>query len=225
MKLLILTLLLLSVCLPLRGEPDTGFGSGEGVNGEVLCIAVQKDGKAVIGGLFTAVNGVPRQNLARLNPDGSLDKEFISQAVMGPNGVVAAVIVLPDGGILAGGNFNTAGNLQRTDLVKFHADGTADAGFGAQEGGVATNGSVAALALLPDGSIVAGGNFTTFYGKPRRGIAMLNADGSVAVGPKQTAALSGFVAALGVDSGGNTLAAGKFSDPGQTARGILKLAR
>jgi len=225
MKLLTFPLLLLLVCLPLRGEPDTGFGSGEGVNGEVLCIAVQKDGKAVIGGLFAAVNGVQRQNLARLNPDGSLDREFISQAVMGPNGVVAAVIVLPDGGILAGGDFNTVGNLHRADLVKFHADGTADAGFGAQEGGVATNGSVAALALRPDGSIVVGGNFTTFYGKPRRGIALLNADGSVAEGPKQAAALSGSVAALGVDSGGNTFAAGKFSDPGQTARGILKLAR
>jgi len=50
-------------------------------------------------------------------------------------------------------------------------------------------------------------------------------DGSVAEGPKQAAALSGFVAALGVDPGGNALAAGKFSDPGQTARGILKLAR
>ena len=225
MKFLIFPLLLLSVCLPARGEPDAGFGSGEGVNGEVLCIAVQKDGKAVIGGLFTAVNGVPRQNLARLNSDGSLDKEFISQAVMGPNGVVAALLVLPDGGILAGGNFNTAGNLQRTDLVKFHPDGTTDAGFGAQEGGVATNGSVAALALLPDGGIVVGGNFTTFYGKPRRGIALLNADGSVAVGPKQSASLSGFVAALGIDPRGNALAAGKFSDPGQTARGILKLAR
>ena len=226
MKHLIFSLLLLPFCLlPLSGAPDAGFGSGEGVNGEVLCIAVQTDGKAVIGGLFTAVNGVPRQNLARLNPDGSLDKEFISQSVMGPNGVVAALLALPDGSILAGGNFNTACNLQRADLVKFHPDGTADATFGAQEGGVATNGSVAALALLPDGSIVVGGNFSSFYGKPRRGIALLNADGSVAEGPKQAAALSGFIAALGLTPEGEALAVGKFSDPGQTARGILKLAR
>lgn len=225
MKQLFFPLLLLLGCLPLHAESNSAFGSAEGINGEVLCIVVQKDGKVVIGGAFSAVNGVPRQNLARLNPDGSLDEGFISQSVMGPNGPVAALLLLPDGGILAGGNFNSAGNIERTDLVKFHADGTADAGFGAQEGGVATNGSIAALALLPDGSIVVGGNFTTFYGKPRRGIALLNAAGDVAAGPKQSGTLNGFVAALGLDPGGNPLAAGKFSDPAQNARGILKFAR
>jgi len=119
----------------------------------VLCIAVQNDGKAVIGGLFTAVERGPRQNLARLNADGSLDKEFISQSVMGPNGVVAALLALPDGSILAGGNFNTAGNLRARDLVKFNPTEPPMPLWGAGRR-VATNGSVAALALLPDGSMV-----------------------------------------------------------------------
>ena len=51
---------------------SSAFGSGEGVNGEVLAAVVQVDGKIVIGGRFTAVNGIVRNNIARLNPDGTL---------------------------------------------------------------------------------------------------------------------------------------------------------
>lgn len=39
-------------------------------------IAWQPDGKIVIAGGFTLVNGVERQQLARLNPDGSTDLGF-----------------------------------------------------------------------------------------------------------------------------------------------------
>jgi len=224
MKLLAF-LLALSV-LPVPAQSETGFGTGEGVNGTVLAIIVQQDKKVVIGGAFTAVNGVPRQNLARLNPDGSLDVTFLSQAALGPNGPVAALLILPDGGILAGGTFTSAGNLVRTGLVKFLPDGTADAGFGAKEGGAEpTNGSIAAFALQPDGSILVGGNFTTFFGKIRRGIARLNPDGSLEAGPRQSSTLTGFVAALGICPDGSAVAGGKFSDPGQTARGVMKPVR
>ena len=215
--------LLVGSCL-LRAQDSPAFGKGEGVNGNVLALAVQPDGKVVIGGAFTAVNGVPRQNLARLNPDGSLDAGFIAQAGEGPNGPVAALLLFPDGSVLAGGNFTTAGNLVRGDLVKFRADGTADAQFGGMEGGVATNGSVAALALQPDGSIIVGGNFTTFYGQPRRGIARLNADGTVAKAGRESQTLNGSVAALGLDLQGNVFAGGHFSEPAQSARGVLRLS-
>jgi uncharacterized delta-60 repeat protein len=210
---------------PLLALGESGFGTGEGVAGEVLAIAVQKDGKVVIGGAFSSVNGVPRQNLARLNPDGSVDPGFISEAVLGPNGPVAALLLLPDGGIVAGGNFSSAGNLVRTDLVKFLPDGTADPKFADQEGGVGTNGSVAALALQPDGSIIVGGRFTSFFGQVRRGIARLNPDGTLAAGPRQSSTLNGAVAALGIFPDGTAMAGGRFSDSAQSARGILKAAR
>ncbi len=46
------------------------------ISERVMAITIQKDGRIVIGGFFTAVNGVPCQHLARLNPDGSLDGTF-----------------------------------------------------------------------------------------------------------------------------------------------------
>lgn len=216
-----LSLILTSCLLP--AQDVEAFGKGEGITGEVLALAVQKDGRVVIGGSFTAVNGVPRQNLARLNADGTLDATFIPRTVEGPNGPVAALLVLSDGSVVAGGNFTAAGNLVRGDLVKYKADGTADSAFGGMEGGVATNGSISALTLLPDGSIVVGGSFTTFYGQPRRSIARLNADGTVAKSTRESDTLSGTVKALGTGPEGAVFAGGGFSSPDQSARGILRL--
>jgi len=45
-------------------------------NGSVYAVVVQSDGKILIGGCFTMVNGSPRSRLARLNADGTLDSTF-----------------------------------------------------------------------------------------------------------------------------------------------------
>ena len=45
-------------------------------NGEVYSLAVQSDGKILMGGFFTAIGGETRNYIARLNPDGSLDTAF-----------------------------------------------------------------------------------------------------------------------------------------------------
>src|SRR5213075_3463329 len=41
--------------------------------GQVEAIAIQADGKVIVGGVFEAINGVARRNLGRLNPNGSVD--------------------------------------------------------------------------------------------------------------------------------------------------------
>jgi hypothetical protein len=45
-----------------------------GVVPGILASAVLTDGSIVIGGTFTSVRGVPRRHIARLRPDGSLDR-------------------------------------------------------------------------------------------------------------------------------------------------------
>ena len=59
-----------------NGEVDLSFNPGVGPDSNVTAIAEQPDGKLVIAGSFTAVNGIPRAGLARLNHDGSLDASF-----------------------------------------------------------------------------------------------------------------------------------------------------
>ena len=55
------------------GDLDPTFVIGLGANGRVKCLALQADGKILIGGHFTVVNGTNRNYIARLNADGELD--------------------------------------------------------------------------------------------------------------------------------------------------------
>src|SRR6185503_11874746 len=56
------------------GDAELGFDPN--VSATVLCTAVQPDGKILIGGFFSLVDGTNRNHLARLNADGSLDASF-----------------------------------------------------------------------------------------------------------------------------------------------------
>ena len=58
------------------GSLGTSFNPGAGANNSVHSVAIQQDGKVLIGGPFTLVNGVSRNRIARLNTDGSLDSSF-----------------------------------------------------------------------------------------------------------------------------------------------------
>ena len=58
------------------GSRDTTFNTAAGADGAVRALLVQPDGKVLIGGDFTHFNGVPRNYIARLNSDGSLDTSF-----------------------------------------------------------------------------------------------------------------------------------------------------
>lgn len=46
------------------------------VNGKVHTVATDEDGRWYIGGEFTSVGGVPRNNLARIHPSGALDRSW-----------------------------------------------------------------------------------------------------------------------------------------------------
>src|SRR5205823_3171540 len=73
----------------------------------VTATAVQPDGKVLIGGRFTKILGVTRNNIARLNTDATLDSAFNPDA----NDDVYAIAVQADGKILAGGVFNGANSI------------------------------------------------------------------------------------------------------------------
>jgi uncharacterized delta-60 repeat protein len=91
------------------GTLDESFnpfpGLENGFNGVVNSIALQGDGKILAAGEFTTYNGVPRNYLARLNPDGSLDESFNSGA--GPNGPLSKVLLLPNNRLLIGGSYSS----------------------------------------------------------------------------------------------------------------------
>ena len=59
-----------------NGTKDISFAIGAGFNRDVRYVALQPDGKILVGGLFTEFNGDSQGGLVRLNPDGSKDTSF-----------------------------------------------------------------------------------------------------------------------------------------------------
>src|SRR5688572_22482415 len=61
-------------------------------------VAVAPDGKVYVSGAFDYVNGVGKQQLVRLNPDGTVDPSFTLRSADG--GEVTPWLVRPDGKVL-----------------------------------------------------------------------------------------------------------------------------
>jgi len=185
----------------------------------VSAIAVQPDGEILVGGGFSAVNGVPRSCIARLNTDGTLDTVFGPDA----NNSVLAIAVLPDSKILLGGAFSALAVTTRFHLGRvFGATGVPDTSFG---NAVFSFGSVSALATHGDGRILVGGSFTNIYGIPRNRIARLNSTNGVVDSFNPNA--NGDVYSIAAQPDDRILAAGEFngftSIGGQSRNGIARL--
>lgn len=202
--------------------PSAADGFDPNVDGNVFAVVAQPDGRLLIGGQFTAVGGVTRHNLARLNADGSVDLSFNPHAGTTDDrpGVVRAIILDGSNRILIGGDFTTlqpggtGAVTTRNRIARLNADGSIDAAFNPNLGG-ALQPQVHALAIQANGQIVAGGTFTTAQpaGRPaaveRKYIARFNADGSLdnAFDP----APNGFVLALAPHVDGKLVIGGGFT--------------
>jgi uncharacterized delta-60 repeat protein len=172
------------------GTPDSGFQNGLSGGNGVSSIVVQGDGKVLIGAGFTYVNGVSRNNIARLNADGSLDSGFLN-GLSGVNGRpfdslgspgVNSVEVQSDGKVLIGGYFAMVNGVSRINIARLNADGTLDGGFlnglsGASSPGVYAE--IYSVAVQSDGKVIIGGQFTVVNGVSRTNMARLDADGAL----------------------------------------------
>lgn len=258
------------------------------VSGTVASIGLQSDGRLVIGGVFTAVNpnttdtdtAVTRNNLARLNADGTLDAAFdpnangyVNAVVIGehqriyiaggfttltPNGSSEAILrnriarLTPDGGvdtgfnpnsngvvntllagpddtillagsftalrpeavIWIGGDFANIGGISSPHLAKLNLDGNGDSTFLPLP-----NGSVHAMVLGSNGTVIAAGNFTAIGDTPRNYLARFERDGSLDSGFAPP--LNGPVSALAIDASGRVLLGGDFTSVGNLGRAHL----
>lgn len=156
------------------GAPDIAFYSGAGPNDRVTSIAIQSDGRVVVGGAFTEFDGLPRHRIARLERDGALDQSFNPGS--GANDVIQAVVVQPDGRVLIGGAFMVVNGIVRPRIARLNSDGSVDATFDPELG---PDGEVMALALLGDGRVLVGGSFLNVNGVSRAAIVRLTVDGAL----------------------------------------------
>jgi hypothetical protein len=98
------------------GTLDTTFTVWAGVNGQIWSFVEQSDGKILIAWSFSSYNGVARNNIARLNSDGTLDTTFNPWA--GTNWGIYVMSAQPDGKILIGWVFTTYNGVARNNIAR-----------------------------------------------------------------------------------------------------------
>jgi uncharacterized delta-60 repeat protein len=206
-----------------RLDPMTGLAdsfnpnpSGSLRGPQVFSIAVQADGKILVGGIFTSVGGKTRYNIARLDPMTGLADSFAPNP-MGPRGQVGSIAVQADGKVLVGGIFTHIRRQMRNDIARLDpTTGLADS-FNPN-----ANSFVGSIAVQADGKVLVGGGFTSIGGQPRTYIALLDATTGLADSFNPNP--NGTVEAIVVQADGKILVGGAFTSiGGQTRNRIARL--
>jgi uncharacterized delta-60 repeat protein len=167
------------VRLNVNGTVDTAFYTnlGTGFNGIVYAIAIQPNGKILVGGAFTTLNGVTRNRLIRLNSDGTVDTAFYTNLGSGFNNDIKTIYC--DGStIILGGAFTTLNGITRNRLVQLNSAGTVDAAFYTNLG-TGFNNTVNSISYYySSGKITVTGAFTIFNGNTRNKLVRLQYTGA-----------------------------------------------
>jgi uncharacterized delta-60 repeat protein len=87
-------------------------------NGVVHSLISQTDGKVLVGGAFTTLEGATRNRMARLDSDFTVETAYTPSF----NGTVKALAQQEDGKTLAGGSFATVSTVSRANIVRLYND-------------------------------------------------------------------------------------------------------
>jgi uncharacterized delta-60 repeat protein len=200
------------------GSVDGSFNSGTGANNQVTKVLVQPDDKIIISGSFTEYNGMPRYYLARLNADGSPDAGFVPGG--GPDFLIKAMVLQPDGKLLIGGGFTSYDGTARIRIARINNDGSLDNTF---DPGTGADADVLSVVLNSDDKIIIGGLFTDYNGTPVNRLAKLNNNGTIDGDFTPGTGANGGVNAIAIQSDHNLVIGGDFSQYSIAPR--TKLAR
>ena len=211
------------------GTLDTGFDPGTGVDNGVKRIAVQSDNKVLLAGNFTTVNEVSKQNLARLNSNGSVDVSFAASV----NSTIWDMDTT-GGNILIGGQFYTVDGASREQVALLHPDGSVDTSFNPGSGVTSGNGShwvhAVATILIVDAldqhfdKFLVGGDFTQFNHAAYNRLVRLQTNGAVDSTFNIGTGFNNVVTDIVVQPDGRYLVGGSYSIfNGTTRRGIVRL--
>jgi uncharacterized delta-60 repeat protein len=137
------------------------------VSGSPRCVALQPDGKILVGGNTFGGPDFFAYCLIRFNPDGSLDRSFDAGDVVAST--VEDIVLQKDGKIIA------VGNIPR-GIVRLNSDGAPDLTF---DPGSGFSGPVSAVAMQEDGKVIVTGSFLSVNNLERMAIARLLSNGSV----------------------------------------------
>ena len=159
---------------------------GIGFDQSISSLALQGDGKILVGGGFTRFKGVAVPSLVRLNVDGTVDTSFLTNLGTGFDAEVTAIVVQPDGKIVVTGSFDTLNGANARRIVRLNSNGTLDSAFMAAIGSSFDGGYACScapnpkvIALQSDGKILVGGDFDRFNGASTNALVRLQSSGAL----------------------------------------------
>lgn len=159
------------------GTVDLTFNTTLGTDGTINSIREFNNGNYAIGGLFTTYQGLSRNKIAIVLPDGTADLSFDIQA--GFNGVITCIDIQMDQKILVVGSIYSYNNsITLNDIARVNIDGSLDLTFSNNN----LNGTYPNwIEERTDGTILVAGQ-STYYdanGSIAKGLMVTNSDGSV----------------------------------------------
>lgn len=214
-----------------NGSIDTTFNVGTGFNTVptppisyqpyISQIALQSDGKIIVGGHFTNYNGQTQKSIVRLNSNGILDSSFNVDNSFN-NCHIYNVVLQPSGKILVSGWFIIPNSQPKEKLIRLNEDGSIDTSF--NEGLGNNIQSFKVITLQSDGKILVGGNFTTFNNLNYNRIIRLNSNGTVDSSFDTGSGFNFGVESISLQTDNKILVGGRFSQyNGQLKNYILRL--
>jgi uncharacterized delta-60 repeat protein len=165
------------VRLNTNGSVDHSFFMGIAFDNNISTIAIQVDGKILVGGDFTVKTGVTSAGIMRLNTDGSIDSDFNSGSGFSDGGI-NVIKVASNGSIMVGGSFTSKYNGSDVNrIVLLNANGVIVPNFDIGEG--PANASVYTVENASDGSWFIGGSFSVFESQNQGRLAKLDSKGTL----------------------------------------------
>ncbi|PXY44870.1 calcium-binding protein [Flavobacterium hydrophilum] len=157
------------------GSLDMTFNVGTAFNEEIHAMVLQPDGKIILGGEFTAYNGIAANRIIRLNSDGTIDSGFLSGTGLN-NGIVYVLKMDAFGSIMTGGSFTDLYNgFEVNRLMLLSPDGTIKPDFDAGAG--PGSASVYSLENSIDNGWYIGGSFSVFDSQNQGKLAKIDMNG------------------------------------------------
>jgi len=211
------------VRLNTNGSIDNTFAIGSGANNVIYSVAIQSDGKILVGGLFTTFNGVAKNRIVRLTTTGAIDNTFSTGS--GASDAVRAIVVQTDGKIILGGSFAQFNGVAKGKIVRLSSTGAIDNTFNSSGAGANASSAIFTLALQTDGKILVGGSFTQFNTSAKGRILRLTTSGAIDTGFNSGGSgASSDVKTIKVQGDGKILVGGSFTQFNTSAKGrILRL--
>jgi uncharacterized delta-60 repeat protein len=190
------------------GTKDLTFDNSIGFNNQVFSIAIQTDGKILLGGAFITYKGLAEVRIIRLNSNGTKDLTFDNS--IGFDNVTRKLAIQTDGKILVGGQFTLYKGLTENRIIRLNSDGTKDLTF---DNSIGFNSFVNrnAIAIQNDGKILVGGAFVGYKGLTENRIIRLNSDGTKDLTFDNSIGFDDEVNLISIQNDGKILVGGAFT--------------